>query len=268
MDAESSLSEESMKQKKPHRSNRRIDSDESSSNDSFMSARSQAVEFDALKTDTPSKENADVSNDDPLLLPSNNNENEASTTEKADEDVNKVFQIKLVPIANLMEKKPPPIEVSSDASTETSDDEPLSRKLTSGKKHFSKHRSTRRLSQLENSDLDDELDSDVTKRQPVTKPRHKAKDKSTIKLPNNVFSAKIKLSRLPSNMEPLLKKYNLSAICDANNVVVSRKSTQRNEVYLYVLFAKRTETVIVPLQRWNGATVPNKAHHCRINIYD
>lgn len=237
MDGESSLSEESIKQKKLHQIRNRINSDESNPNDSDPGACSPRMDFDALKIDTPSKGIADDISD-PLLLPSNNNENEAHTTANDDEPVQKVlerqFQIKLVPLESLLKKKDTPIELSSVTSTETSDDEPLSCIIskTKTKKKFTKHRSTQRTNQIEISDLD-ESDSDVI----VPKRRHKTKDKTTDKLPDNIFSAKIQLSKLPSNMEPLLMEYNLSAICDAANVIVSRKCIQRNEVDM--LFAKR-----------------------------
>lgn len=228
MAEESSQSDESINRKKPHQNGKQIESSDSDSSHVNSIARSTRANFDVLTIDTPS----DNSMGDPLLVPLRNDESEEYTSEKGDEDMPNasVGRIKLVPLENLMPKKVAPIELSS---TTSSEDEPIGRKISSPKKKLTKTRSTTRKSTIEFNDSDGS-DSDVT----VISVRRKTKENSTNKLPKNILEAQVKLVKLPANMEPLLKRYNLREICDADNVIASRKSPmprkrmQRNEVVI------------------------------------
>lgn len=230
MDGESSQSDESNKRKKPCQNEKRIESSESNTSDDDSIARSTGAVFDVLTNNTPSIADTDNPLSDPLLVTLQNDEsvNVYSSSEMGDDDItnaNKrcsVGQIKLVPLENLMPIMDILIELSSGTSTE---DEPIDRNISSSKKMLTKARTKPRTSAIELIDSDGS-DSDV----PIESLRRKTKVNPTNEVPKDMSMVRVKLVKLPTNMEPLLKKYNLSGIFDANNVIASRKRTKCSEV--------------------------------------
>lgn len=275
-DGDSTVDHEMTTRKKAHR-NRRLASDTTSSdNDSSDNDSSvKPVDFDALKTDTPSVRlnNADavtpaseaaseddekMEMDDPLSLPSidetyevpsdesndaGNNPNQINqvncdienVSSDDDKDSEKtVSRLKLVPLETLLveekntkpeKPKCPTVEVSS----ETSSDELLAElvKPKSTKKRTSKSRHTERNA---SHSTDDESNSDSSQHRKHKSRTHKSKSKQNQK--HDLYSLKVKLFRLPENLQPLLKQYDLSEIRDNDQtIIVSRVKTQRYEVH-------------------------------------
>lgn len=224
-----------------------------SSNDSGSSAKH--FDFDALKSNQlndfndesnePSNlnksDNSNDSEENPLSqndaenIPSENNNMEKSDeSEPNDEDdpLNSVGRIKMVPIDQLLRKEnnkkttPASVELSS----ESSDCEPL---LTqrSIERHSKKEKSKRRRPQNASSYVEISSSASDTDKSDVISEDNSATE-STKQLPDNVYSAKIQLMQLPSNMEPILEQYDLVEIRDADqNVIASRNKSHHTEVY-------------------------------------
>lgn len=92
------------------------------------------------------------------------------------------------------------------------------------------------------SDDDSDADSDAgadNKRKSKTKNRAEAaavtsSSSSRSSVPKNIYSATVKLDKLPKNLKTLLHKYDLSEIRDRHqNILASRPRTHRNEVYTH-----------------------------------
>lgn len=260
MDSESSQSTLTMRRKKSHRNRRLQSSSDSTSNESDSSASLMQVNFDALKNHTPSKADVDKSNEiDPLSLPSEatnaQNNNDASDndenseksssnrvhnhtdTEIVENDVKQVFRIKLVPLEKLLshnkeiirEPQCQPVELSSESSSDQPLIDLIKETKQSPKKRFSKtRRSTAHKSNCidtsSNESDSNEFDTVTTVRQTKSKPESNVN--------HDIRQVKVQLNRLPSNLEPLLERYNLCEIRDRHqNILVSRKKSHRNEVH-------------------------------------
>lgn len=211
-----------------------------SSDDSDSCTRISDTDFDALKFDTPSMKNAN----DPLSLPvvedkencAQNDSDEyiqhnSNQTEKSNAFGPPNFKIKIVPLEKLLQKKDTQISNVVDLSSSSSSDECLvvesKRKTMQPAKMPKSARQTTRKNYVD-SQSSDETDSDV----PIAKlPKRKINSISNKKSQQNVYAVKVRLTRMSSNMETLLKKYNLSEISDQyNNIIISRKKKQQNEV--------------------------------------
>lgn len=216
----------------------------SDSNESYVDAESSParIDFDELKNDAA---NSNHSEKDELSTHSNDgnfesgNNNEKSAAENTSISVSR---IKLVPIesllkaTNVVQKKDEchAIELSSGSSS----DDVLAtlvnkKKESSPKKTYTKTRreiQSNRHNYAEISSNDDS-DSDI----PITaikQKRFNEKSKSTHSKPRDIHSVKVQLTKLPLNLEPLLKKYDLTEIRDRHqNIIVSRKRTRHNEVH-------------------------------------
>lgn len=158
-------------------------------------------------------------------------------SENAEKNVlNNVHQIKLVPLESLLQKneqkttnsKCQSIDISSDSSS----DQPLAsiistKPKSSPKKRFTKkrHRS-RNINNSSNESNSDESTSSPERQR--LKRKSKAKNK-TYRSEQDILSVKVRLNKLPWNLEPLLKRYNLSEIRDRHqNILFSREKTHRN----------------------------------------
>lgn len=94
-------------------------------------------------------------------------------------------------------------------------------------------RSSRRRSQERNSDSTvNETNSDESDAGDSTVSTSQKSNKMSINShTKDIYSAKVELMKLPSNMESILKKYNLVEIRDAHqNIIASKERTRRNEV--------------------------------------
>lgn len=213
--------------------NRRLEICDSSDSDSSDSL--SEIDVDALKYDTPSINNAidplslqfveekSVTNaeSDDKIVP-----NDASKTTESNSDC----RFELMPLENFVsqiENTKLPVKLS----IEPSSDDALVTQIKV-KSNSSKTPNTTRKS-FNNIHDTDEFDSSV----PIDVPQRKTKAIST-HIDQKIYAVTVRLTRMPSNMEPLLEKYNLIEICDQDqNVIVSRETNHRNEVQnLYIVY--------------------------------
>lgn len=183
--------------------------------------------------DVQTRNDSDADNDE--NSPSNHVQSRSDAdTENAEKNVvNNVHRIKLVPLESLLqmnETNSPrqTIDISSDASS----DQPLAaiiktKAKPSPKKRFTKKR--HKSSDIENSSNESDSDQSTSSME-RQKPKRKTKAKTKKnRSEEDMLSVKVRLHKLPSNLEPLLKRYNLSEIRDRHqNILVSREKTHRN----------------------------------------
>lgn len=260
MDSESDQSNNSTSNRKKPRRNRRLQSSDSdSSNESDPSASLTPVDFDNLKNDITFEANVNSSIEDPLLLPSDEaniqNNNDDGDGEKISSDrvhsssdidnedaengVHNACKIKLVPLEQLLSQpnattnsssQCQSVDISSDSSSDQLLVDIVKKPETNPKKRFSKSRRTAARNSSCNEIYSNESDSNDD----VVPLKAKSKHKSKANKSHDINSVKVRLTRLPTNLEPLLKRFNLSEIRDRHqNILVSRPSkTHRNEVHI------------------------------------
>lgn len=237
MDTDSSENSATKKSKDPLHSS---DSDES-----YKDAVDEPlhINFDDLKNDQVVNTSSNHSDKDQLSYHSSNEDAEKQMeTSESTNAPNIQSKLTLVPIESLLQTK----RVSNDesdvvnlSSASSSDNllVELARPKSKSNKKYTKIRQKTRpnrpnYAEINTSDSSNNSDSDVPiatiSRHSRAKP--KSKRKSTNDQPQDMAAVRVKLKRLPLNMEPLLEKYDLIEIRDRDqNVIASRP--HRNEVH-------------------------------------
>lgn len=218
-------------------------SSESDSNSAFQPAM---IDFDALINDIDTYETYSMI--DPITLePTQSNEaaveienNNQSVDQTVPNEELKTYKIKLVNIESLLDEKhtvenakPSNGGDAIELSSESSSDQILSkyvRKRPSPKKRLTKSHRNAQFKRPSYAEVDStESDSDASINVPKPKPIKSNEISHRIPIdtnPQNIYAVKVKLTKLPSNMEPLLKKYRLIEIRDRHqNIIASRKRT-------------------------------------------
>lgn len=223
----------------------------SSENDSNSTPKLAQIDFDDLKNAIETNETISMTNS---TTTETSQSNEAAVqiennNESVDHTVLNVCKIKLVNIENLLDKRHLAINAKiSDGDTiklssESSSDQVLSkyvRKRPTPKKRLTKSHRNAQSKRSSYAECDSSESDDVPKRNTI-KSNENAKQNSTGKIPQNIYAAKVRLTKLPSNMEPLLKRHNLIEICDRHqNIIASRKRTHCTEEvhnqYFHIVF--------------------------------
>lgn len=228
-----------------HRSN--CDKDENSKS---PGAGAQ-MDIDPLKNDSNQSEGRDES----ATLEHVRIDEHTDGQSKSSVDV-KPFSLKCVPIERLTGKREEPIAISSSSNS----DDPVLVKLASPKRRHTKTRPTRRRQGASYAEMNSASSDDSVER---------PKRKSRSQVNHDVYAVRVNLKPLPSDMAPIMRRFNLSEIRDAHqNVIATREKTQHNEVlkpyciWIFQLF------LLFPHQRPNASCNRSKAPHMYLKIID
>lgn len=211
-----------------------------SHSDSVTVKSAKSMDFDPLGTRSATNSNDGLEN--PSLLEEmvdmeSDNNNMEKSEESASNEGNFIGKVKLIPLNDLMQpakkQKEAKLMDSVVLSSESSSDEPLSKLQTEKlgpQKRLTKRRSSHTAhveissDESENSDTDDSMP--IAVKQPAEKPAE------TKELPDKIYSAKVKLTKLPTDMNSILAKYNLVEIRDrTQSVIASTDKNHHDEVH-------------------------------------
>lgn len=217
------------------------DTSNDSHGDSVTVKSAKSMDFDPLGTRSATNSNDGLEN--PSLLEKmvdmeSDNNNMEKSEESASNGENFIGKVKLIPLNKLMQPAKKQKEAKSmDSvvlSSESSSDEPLSKlqtKKPGPQKRLSKKHSSRTAhieissDESENSDTDDSMPIASIVKQPEKPAERK-------QLPDKIYSAKVKLTKLPTDMNSILAKYNLVEIRDrTQSVIASTDKNHHDEVH-------------------------------------